>query len=133
MALEGGTLVLWLENVRAAGVVQAGELRLLGVTSARSWDERYDPDTYPLQGGLSVVGAEWAPGRVILRCTHETGPADVEHPRFEIGFASLSHGLRPSLGRTLRGLLGAYPARADRGRHFQGSGRITMAALREPH
>lgn len=130
MALEGDTLVLWLENVRRAGLVQAGPLRLAGVTGGQSRDARYADDAYPLQAGLTVRHARWGANRLSISCVRETGPGDADEPSFEIGFATVTHALRPSLGRSLRALAGGYPGRADRGRRLPGTGRVTMAELR---
>lgn len=130
VALEGATLVLWLENVRGLGLVTAGPLRLDGVRDASSRADRYADDAYPLQGGMTVRRARWSTGRLALSCLKETGPGDADEAQFEIGFASMSHDLRGSLGRSLRALLGTYPGWGDRGRRLPGAGQVTIAALR---
>lgn len=122
-----------MENVRGLGLVRAGPLRLKGVRGGASRDGRYADDDYPLQAGLTVTRAAWGADHLLLWCVKETGPGDADTPEFRIGFAAVSDGLRSSVARSLLALAGSYPGWAHRRRRLPGDGRVTMAALRDPH
>ena len=107
---SGDLLILDVENVRSGPVVSAGAVIFTGVQDVEAAAERpHDrPGAEPEIRG-EVAGVRSGPGATTLDLRLQTGPADMDRWRFTVRHTGLQTHLRPSLARTLRGLVGLYP------------------------
>lgn len=109
-----GTLTFHVEGLRRSGLMFSGKVVFEGVSKLEGFDPRLTTGAPTLRGGMTIHKQQSQPGETVFDLVRNTGPGDVDEPRFTISHASVTAGLRLSLSPTLRAWVGFYPLARDR-------------------
>jgi hypothetical protein len=109
-----GTLTFHIEGIRRSGLLFSGKVIFEGIRKLEGFDPRLTTGTPVLRGGMTIRRQLSQPGETVFELARDTGPGDVDEPRFIISHESVTATLRLSLSPTVRAWVGFYPLARDR-------------------